>query len=390
MGCWMRLGLRDVASVPGRRWPHSGIVGLPVFAAFVVILGTLGCRAHGSSSPCTWEDGSSESDCADPDPPSIALPLDCATGGGTCVDEPPDGFFGPNLYWIGPIESKPACPDEAPTPGATAYADLGPMAHSCPTCECGPSETTCIPSSDWTVAAAKCPGDGAALLSFDVLADPWDGTCNGDHAIKKGLLCEGGLPCAQSVTVKAPKASSAPCASHAVGTEKRDGPPWPWQTIAKECLITPSDTCTDEGEGKTCVPTPGDWLACISVDHGDHEGDDIDCPAFYPEKHLFYRDAKDTRECSACTCGAVREGECAVAASAYGDAVCTDIVGLVVLASTDEKACFDISTGTALASKLAEVKWTTPGTCHPAGGAPSGEVIPRQQMTLCCHHEVAN
>lgn len=72
-----------------------------------------------------------------------------------------------------------------------------------------------------------------------------------------------------------------------------------------------------------------------------------------------------------------------------GDDACSDIVGLVVLASTDDQACFDISTGTALGSKLAEVKWTTPGTCHPAGGEPTGTVTPRQQVTLCCHHQVA-
>lgn len=348
-------------------------------------------RVAPAQDVCEMDENTDNPYCEDPPTPTDPTPADCESTGGTCVHEPPDGWFGPNLYWIGPPDENPGCPPEAILPGATLHADLGPVDHACPSCDCGPSETTCLPSTNWTLAAAKCAdADSATQTPFDVLSPDWTGTCNQDNAVPQNALCDG-APCVQSVTVVAPQALSAPCAPATTGQEYRPGPPWPWAKLAQECLVTPSDTCTagESMEGRTCIPTPGDYLACISLDHGDHQGD-IDCPSpFYDEKHTLYRTVADTRACAQCTCGAPKGAECAVQASVHGDAACSDILGLVVVFSGDRQACFDVSSGVALGSKTAQLKLTTEGTCTPSGGEPTGTVAPTDRVTLCCHHEVS-
>jgi len=240
---------------------------------------------------------------------------------------------------------------------------------------------------NWTASAAKCPGDGAALSPFDIAFEPWGGGCNADNAIPKDAQCEG-VPCAHSVTVQAPEAAAASCAVQTTGQEEKQSPPWPWGTVAQECLVTPTESCPG-GEGKVCIPTPGDFVACVSVEQGQHDGD-IDCPPFYnDEVHVTYRDVEDTRACSPRECGAPDGGECAVQATAYSDGDCSNYMGGVVVFSDDGEACFDVSAGVALGSKSAEVKLIVPGTCSPGGGGVIGAVTPIRRVTLCCHREVA-
>lgn len=372
-----------------RRWAGPLVLaGLAAAAA----ASTAACESTDTTrDECAREKAADDSDCQEEPATTTAVPTDCESTGGTCVHEAPDGWFGPNLYWIGPSGENPGCPPEAPLPGNDAHADLGPVEHICPSCACGPSETSCLLSTTWTLAAAPCSdADNATLTPFDVLVPDWTGTCNQDNAIVADALC-GDEPCAQSVTVGAPEALSAPCAPESIGQEYRPGPPWPWGKVAQECLVTPSDTCSggEAGEGRACIPTPGDFMACVTLDHGEHEGD-VDCPPFYDdEQYVMYRDAQDTRSCTACACGDPAGGECAVQASVYGDAGCSDIMGLVVVFSGDRQACFDVSAGVALGSKSAEVKAATGGTCASKGGESGGDVVPAGRVTICCHHDVS-
>jgi len=359
-------------------------------ALALVSLGSVGCTVtHDGLDLCKYEGFASEPDCTHTEPATTTetVTAGCASTGGTCVEEAPDGFSGPNLYWIGPASEKPTCESIGLLPGANAYANLGPVGHTCPTCGCGPSETTCSPSVNWTVSAAKCSGDSALLSSFDVVLDSWNCACNTDNAIAEDAQCEG-VPCAQSVTVQAPNAIGAPCAVQTTGKEEKQAPPWPWGTVAQECLVTPTESCPG-GEGDVCIPTPGDFVACVSVEHGEHDGD-IDCPPFYrDEVYQMYRGAEDTRACAPCACGLPSGGECAVTATAYNDGDCSDFMGAVVVFSGDGEACFDVSPGVALGSKSAEVKLAVAGSCVPAGGEVVGAVTPIRRVTLCCHREVA-
>lgn len=53
--------------------------------------------------------------------------------------------------------------------------------------------------------------------------------------------------------------------------------PTPTWQFARECRITPSDLCQDEG--KTCAPNPGiDYRVCI------HHDDDSPCTIEYPDR----------------------------------------------------------------------------------------------------------
>lgn len=54
--------------------------------------------------------------------------------------------------------------------------------------------------------------------------------------------------------------------------------PSPW--YARECLITPTDACSDEGE--TCAPVPADdFQICI------HHTDEVDCRDDYSERRAM-------------------------------------------------------------------------------------------------------
>ncbi|MEZ4313938.1 MAG: hypothetical protein R3F14_38440 [Polyangiaceae bacterium] len=306
--------------------------------------------------------------------------------------EAPDGWMGPNLYWLGPPKEFPGCPANAPSEGAQLWADLTSMPASCPSCTCGPSETTCLPPTEWTVAAAKCSNaEGAVTTSFDVLANNWTGTCNADNPIEQGAQC-GGAPCVQSVTVGAPKAVSAPCKPLAAGWLNAE--PWTWGKVAQECLVTPTESCPradgkgdEAAEGFVCVPVPGDLVACVSFFHSGFKGE-VECPSFYNERHEMYRDAEDHRACTACSCRAPEGGECAMTLAVFGDSMCSDFMAGGVVFSGDEPACHDLPSGVGLTGKLAEVKATVPGSCAPSGGKSFGTVEPVDRVTLCCHHEV--
>lgn len=355
-------------------------------------LGLAGCWRSDPWDGCGWPDDDTNPHCVDDEPTTTTITetlTDCESTGGTCVREAPAGWFGPNLFTFGEGGvAPPSCASIGLEPGATFHADLGPLVHTCPTCDCGPSETTCEPSLTWTVAAAPCAGaENAPKTPFDVGDETWTGACNPDNPLSANTLCEGNVPCAQSVTVQPPVVTGALCVPHATGTEQKQGPPWPWQTVAQECLVTPSDTCT---EGETCVHTPTDFVACISLHHGDHDSQ-ISClehSDFYTEQHDLYEDVVDTRACSPCTCGEPEGGACAVQATVYADDACSDFMGGVVVFSGTADACVDLPAGTALGSKHAEVKLSTPGTCNPSGGAPTGTAAPARRVTLCCHAPV--
>src|SRR5262245_3200453 len=131
-----------------------GVAGLR--AAVVVVaasVGLLGCPRYGAEVfLCAGADDPS-ADCPGEELGSAgttAPPADCLAGGGSCVEQAPDGASGPHLYWIGPESEEPDCPTVAPMPGNEAHADLGPLVHTCPKCACGPSETKCLPSTSWT------------------------------------------------------------------------------------------------------------------------------------------------------------------------------------------------------------------------------------------------
>jgi hypothetical protein len=290
-----------------------------------------------------------------------------------CVRVP--RWHGPSLFAIGPFMDLPACPDPlAPDPGIELYGGLDAPPLECPTCQCGDSETECHVPADWHASAAKCDEAGSAA-QIDFSAPPgWQGECTAEGAIPAGALCNG-LPCVQSVTVKAPEVAAAPCSPVAIGGST---PPVTWETRARECLPAAPDTCPVEPPA--CLP-PGGLQRCI------HRDGDLACEEPYPRKHLFFRAHDDRRSCSPCACGPPADNACIVFVTAYTNAACGAVAGAINVASNEGPGCFDVPAGFPLAAKTAEVIAAPPGSCTPSPSEPAGNAIPAQPVTVCCSEE---
>ncbi|WP_437285371.1 hypothetical protein [Sorangium sp. So ce406] len=161
------------------------------------------------------------------------------------------------------------------------------------------------------------------------------------------------------------------------------GPGGSFALLARACTGTAFAPCGDPG--MTCTPAPptGEaappegFLTCIQ-----HEGE-RDCPATYPDRHVFYASVEDTRGCAPCGCSEPTGGTCSILASAFSDASCSQfVVGVVV--SSEAPFCGAISPGMALGSKSASVVSLEPGTCEPTGGEPTGGVALLGAATFCC------
>jgi len=293
--------------------------------------------------------------------------LDCA---GECKSKPA-WFPYVSLFWIGPPEEAPAaCPDVAPIEGSIGYADLHVAPHACPACSC--SSAGCALPQAMHVSAAKCPAGGADSIAWDA-APGWEGDCSADNAIAPGLQC-GGVPCVQSVTV-AP-AVVEPCLPSAQGVASIPAPSW--GTVARECSLWPltGDGCET---GQACVPgTPPGYALCVFRD-----GDDpaVECPEEYPDRLVVAAGVADDRTCEPCTCGEP-DGTCSALVAAFTDGMCGAPIGSVVVTS-DEPACFDVPSGSGLASRSGALLVDKPGSCAPSGGA-VGAIEPAGAMTLCC------
>src|ERR1019366_9094755 len=53
-----------------------------------------------------------------------------------------------------------------------------------------------------------------------------------------------------------------------------------------------------------------------------YQAGDLKCPSGYPTKHLYYKGTVDSRDCTACTCGAPSGGSCTGSISLYSGPSC--------------------------------------------------------------------
>lgn len=308
---------------------------------------------------------------------------------GQCVPREPLGWSEPALVWIGPPDRAPDCPSAAPSVGYEGHADFAAAAPpSCPACKCDPPDASCELPAAWSAYASfPCDVPGAAETPF-AAPEGWDGSCTSANATAAGQMCDGAL-CAQSLEIPAPRVLPGSCAPRiAEGPEEPEEPEGAgsFEILARACTGTAFAPCADPG--MTCTPAPptGDagptegFLTCIY-----HEGEQ-DCPATYPDRHIFYAGAEDTRGCAPCGCGEPIGGSCSVLASAFSDGACSQFaVGVVV--SSEAAFCGTISPGTALGSKSASVVSFDPGACEPTGGEPTGSVALLGAATFCCRPE---
>jgi len=289
-----------------------------------------------------------------------------------CVKDKTAPFEGPSWFVITGDGSPGTCP-ESTIDGLKGHAEMKPIApHTCGACSCSPAACT-LPEGIHT-NAAKCPGDGSIAVPFG--PDPaggWEGACSEEGALPANLQCNG-EPCAQSLSI--PVLPVAPCSPETVLSEPFPDPEWArW---ALQCKIGPLS-----GEGCSadyvCAPSPPEGLSlCLYV-----EGEVTTCPAEYPAQMVFYRGVEDERDCTPCQCSAQQGAQCLAIVSTFSDGVCGMLAGAVVVSDQDA-SCFDVIPGTALGSAQASMVTDVPGSCAPSGGAPFGELVPADPLTLCC------
>lgn len=301
---------------------------------------------------------------------------------GECVPISPAGWSEPLLLWHGAEGDEPECPSWAPAFFRQGRADLMWSPTTCLACECAAPTGTCAPPTKIAASSKNCYATGATSTYFDP-PSAWAGECTQANAIPAGVLCNG-APCVESVTMGPLVLTEGGCAPSI--TIPPGPPPGPsdsptWSTSVLECGASHGGVCGSPGEicAPDLPPPPQGFQVCIAAG-GDHE-----CFDQYPNRFVTYRDFKDERACTPCTCGAPTGSVCTGAISIYGDNACGAQPPVLVLSvwSNGEK-CGDTLSGAGLASKMASPLTYTAGMCDPGGGEPTGSLQLIDPKTYCC------
>jgi hypothetical protein len=109
---------------------------------------------------------------------------------------------------------------------------------------------------------------------------------------------------------------------------------------------------------------------------------DVPCPdAFYSNKHVFYDDFTDTRDCSACSCGGATStcgGKVSFQHSNNGPCAQSNVFSD---GSNNAGTCGGYVSG----FDSGTYNPSPSGTCPPSGGDLTGAVTTSGASTVCCH-----
>ncbi|MDC3984553.1 hypothetical protein [Polyangium jinanense] len=168
------------------------------------------------------------------------------------------------------------------------------------------------------------------------------------------------------------------CSASGTSAASLDAPSW--GQFVRLCEGITSTGYAGCSAGELCVPmAPDGFRQCVQRS-GIH-----DCPAEgYTVRFVFYEDFKDTRVCSACTCGAPEGSTCVSSIAIHADAACSSPI-VAEEVSSDSPTCLDLTTpGQALGAKSATAFVYHSGTCQAHGGELLGAVELLGPRTLCC------
>ena len=313
-----------------------------------------------------------------PDPCHLREPADAGTDaecpGGEYVHLP---FFwdGPTLLWFGKEEQAPECPYGPMTTDYEGHTDLV-APNECEACTCEPPTGSCALPSSLTASTATCDNFNNGMPADYDAPMPWDGQCDDTHETPPGAahsLKIGALAMTENGCVPGPPVAAKIVSSH-------------WDTYARACAgkweagPTSQSICTSND-----APTPADFRLCVI-----HEGDTT-CPKdrgnMFTERHVFYGDVNDDRQCSACSCGPPAGSICTATISIYksGNSTCKNPASAQIPITSETTICVDIApVGQALGSKSAGPTSYLPGTCAPIGGDASGSATKTDATTFCC------
>lgn len=292
---------------------------------------------------------------------------------GTCVPWDPVGEWdGPALLWQGNKAEAPPCP-----PYATSIryrGNVGLMAPAdCVPCTCGPPTGSCSLPLTLTAAAATCANDGpgVAHFPFDAPAS-WNGACTPANAIPSG----NGVA---SISIGPLGLVESDCTPEDLEPGLKTPVP-SWKTYAFACYGDGGLPCPD---GSFCLPTsaplPQGFRLCVFREDLSKE-----CPAEYPNRHIFFEDYDDGRTCSGCSCGPPEGSTCSAQILAYEDSACKVVQASTTVTSAPGSCVNVISPGAAMGSKSASEATYAVGACAPIGGEPGGTVFATEPALFCC------
>lgn len=318
-------------------------------------------------------------------PPEGSCKTECVpeAAGPVAIDWP----YEPLVVWFGSkaeLETK-TCPANTLYEKVRGFSNLVASPAKCDACECSADGLCTGLPENIEIRSGTCNMSNVQTTPFDGPPN-WDGSCTSVNAMAAGQLCNG-VPCAQSVsTLALPGPTDESCAPT---VEK------PNATLDKHEWLEGALACHAKDLVGTCKTTPEHcvdalpegWLHCLTRP-GKHSA----CPDNYNDSgpYWVYQDNPiDDRGCSACTCGAQKDGICTGSLSVYADSSCTSEFIKLPLSSADPSCGTITPAGRGVGSKTIDNLAYIPGTCAVSGGEPIGAVMPNDDeksgvVTFCC------
>ncbi|HRI71535.1 MAG TPA: hypothetical protein PK156_45185 [Polyangium sp.] len=326
---------------------------------------------------------------AAPDGASFRPEGACLDKGGECValQAGPNAsdWHGPDPVWFGPaIDAPTKCPFEGEIQ-LVRYSGLHAPPFDCASCECEGATGKCAGVPDSISVGTSTCGPGGTSVPFDGPGG-WDGSCTNENAIPAGAQCPpgSGTPCVQSIAWSAlPGPQNEACAVHVNPVPGFNGFTTSWENAAVACHSSMTRDLCGNGS-KECVPASlYPWAQCVWL-NGEHDK----CPDNYTYSRfvMYEHEPKDSRSCTACSCGEPIGGLCVANLRAFTDSTCgSEILNLPISSSLAEcKPIFPA--GSAIGSKSVTDHLYVPGTCAANGGEPMGEAVVDKSTatTICC------
>jgi hypothetical protein len=283
------------------------------------------------------------------------------------VSEAPPGWNGPIVLYEGPAP-LPSCDLHFPFNVFEGGTSVSWTPAQCSLCTC----------------SAPDPSGLQCGAGFDLGTDPQcaNSPCgvwilaNGCHLLNDPNCISDSSTIAGAQTMTAGAMSSCAPSSQAPTSD-----PATWVSQALACSAPTLDHAGC-GFGQVCSPkSPGlpfGSKLCILNPSGD-----VACPGPYTEKHVYYADMQDDRNCTDCTCGAP-EGFCTDTTWSFFD-VADSMCSNPVATTTTPGQCLQIpSSSSSIRYSLQLGTPTGAGACPESGGDPVGSVVPIAPATVCC------
>ena len=296
------------------------------------------------------DDGDVYVDCADPD---------CGAWG--CTAAAPPGWTGPIAVYLGaPDDPAPTCASAWPSETTTFAGPVDAPPASCDACTCDP------PTGGSCGLAATIVNDALQCFQIESTLMPAAAdTCASFSTSDLNTGFRGQIPPITSPASCAPAGGAATL------------PPPAWSQRAVVCSDAPVGLgCL--GVGEVCAPRPAaPFGAKLCVE----QVGDLDCPpGAYTQKTTLFGGADDTRSCSACACGNPGGATCSGTTTIFDGPGCVNPLVDVPHNNT----CVQLSSAPSLSLSYRYKPGTPGGTCNASGGAPLGNVTPKDPVTVCC------